>query len=212
MLTGLWPCTILLALMGLAPSSRTAQIFQQAGSTWVSFREPGKIYRVADFELWQTLDSENYERKVFLRKLGEKSARLIYRHHREISLTVGRQGRTVLINDYAATKTCKVVTVDLATGQVSAIDSAAVKEYARSTSPDSRLVIVPEAQGFSPDDRQVLIKIKLIYISVPDAEQAETVGSTFKPRWYSVDSNSGRVLREYRSEQSPRDWWSSEAK
>ncbi len=109
-------------------------------------------------------------------------AKLIYSHQRGISLTVGLQGHSVLINDYFAPKTCKVVTINLDTGGVREIDSAAVKEYARSANPDSRLIIVPDAQSVSPDDRQVLIKMELICVSVPTAEQAGKVGKTFKPR------------------------------
>ncbi|HKM89484.1 MAG TPA: hypothetical protein VJX29_02630 [Candidatus Acidoferrales bacterium] len=199
-------------MAGLVPWSSAAQIFQQSGSEWVSFREPGRIYKVAGFEIWQTLDSEHYEREVYLRKTGEESSRLIYSHHREISLTVGHQGRTVLINDYAATKTCKVVTVELATGKESEVGSAAVKQYVRSANPDSRLVVVPEAQGFSPDDRQVLIKMKLVYVSFQNAEQAATIRATFKPRWYAVESYSGHVLREYRTGQFPEGWWRFKAK
>ena len=133
-------------------------------------------------------------------------AKLIYSHQRGISLTVGHQGHSVLINDYFAPKTCKVVTIDLDTGGVREIDSAAVKEYARSANPDSRLIIVPDAQSVSPDDRQVLIKMELICVSVPTAEQAGKVGKTFKPRWYAADSNSGQVLLEYGTGQFPKDW------
>ncbi len=208
----LWYASAAVALAALVPWSSAAQIFQRSGSEWVSFREPGKTYQVAGFEVWQTLDSKHYERRVYLRKTGEESSQLIYSHHREISLTVGHQGRTVLINDYAATKTSKVVTVELVTGKVIEVDQAAGKEYLRSANPDSRLVVVPEAQGFSPDDRQVLIKMKLIYVSVQHAEQAETVRRTFKPRWYAVESNSGQVLREYRTGQFPEGWWRFKAK
>ncbi len=75
-------------------------------------------------------------------------AKLIYIHQRGISLTVGHQGHSVLIHDYFATKVCKVVTIDLDPGGVREIDSAAVREYARSANPNSRLIIVPDAQSF----------------------------------------------------------------
>src|SRR5712692_4147986 len=51
-------------------------------STWVYLREPGKTYRVAGYEAWQTFNSQTGDRKVFLWKPGEKLAKLIYSHQR----------------------------------------------------------------------------------------------------------------------------------
>lgn len=205
-------CLGILTLSALVSCLSAGQITQRAGSTWVSLHGTGKIYRIGGYETWETFDRKTYTRRVFLRKPVEKKAKLIYTHGRGISLTVGHKGQLVLVNDYFATKACKVATVDIDTGRAREIDSAAVKWYTERANPDPRLIIVPEAQGFSPDDRQVLIQMELIYVSIPTAEEAGNVGKTFKPRGYAVDSVSGQVLHEFRARRFPKDWWKSETK
>lgn len=199
-------CLVILTVSALVSTRAAGQVIRRYGSTWVNYRDAGKVYRVAGYETWETFDPKTIIRRLYFRRPSEKKRRLIYKHEREVFITIGHNGQLALINDCFATKACKVVTVGIETGIVREIDAAA-NRYSKKANPDPRLMIVPEAHGFSPDDRQVLIQMDLIYVSVPATEEARNVGKAFKPRSYSVDSVSGRVLHEFRASPLPREWW-----
>jgi hypothetical protein len=100
---------------------------------------------------------------------------------------------------------------DLALHKTRQVDHPATEMYRRGARPDNRLIITPQAYAFSPDDKQVLINMELIYISVPaePSALAERLNRSYKNWWYVVDSTSGRVLREYRTSKTPTRWWVS---
>jgi hypothetical protein len=128
-------------------------------------------------------------------------------HHRGIGVTLGHRKRLVLINDYFSTKLVKVVTVSLNSGVNREIDRQALSTYRRHAKPDHRLWIVPEAYEFSPDDHQVLMKMVMEYVSVATEEEAVAAARSYKESWYSVSSQTGRVIREYRTRRIPKRWW-----
>ena len=132
-----------------------------------------------------------------------------YTNERSVLVTLGHRKRLVLVNDCPATKSCKVVVVNLASRNRRQIDRSATMAYLRHGLPDKRLGIIPQAYAFSPDDRKVLINMELVYISAP-AEQRQLVdrlNSSYRNWWYVVDSLSGRVLHEYRVAKLSRSWW-----
>lgn len=167
---------------------------------------PSRPSREGQVVFSEKIDS-NLERSDYVKRPGDDQFILFYRHGRSIGPTLGHHRQLVLINDYAATQGCNVVIADLNTRKNWNIDSAATERYRTTANPDARLVIVPEAYGFSPSDREVLIGMDLVYISVPTAELADEVGRTYARCWYVVDSSSGRVLHEYRTNQPPSCWW-----
>ncbi|HXM50802.1 MAG TPA: hypothetical protein VN956_23365 [Pyrinomonadaceae bacterium] len=100
---------------------------------------------------------------------------------------------------------------DLALHKSRQIDQPAIEMYRRDAQPDNRLIVIPQAYAFSPGDKQVLINMKLIYISVPVAPRklVERLNKSYKNWWYVVDSISGQVLREHRTNRTPKRWWTS---
>ena len=134
-----------------------------------------------------------------------------YVNERYLLVTLGNRKRAVLMNDCPATKFCKVVVADLASHTGKRIDQRAIEMYRRHAHPDDRLIIVPQAYSFSPDDRRALINMELIYISVPTEPRdlVERLNRSYTNWWYVVDSLTGRVLREYRTNQIPKRWWAS---
>ncbi len=47
----------------------------------------------------------------------------------------------------------------------------------------------------------------LLHISAPSGPEAEETGKAFKIWWYVVSTDSGRVLREYRTFPPAGGWW-----
>ena len=160
------------------------------------------------YRSWEVFDPATYVRRVYLSKIGDPKGELIYTHGRDIAIALGHHGRIVLINDYFATKGCRVVTASLESGRQVEIDSQAEDWYQRHGSPPGALIIVPEARCLSPDDRYVLIAMELIYISVPTEEEAAKLQKSYKRWWYSVDFVTGQVVQEFRAQCPPRKWWS----
>jgi hypothetical protein len=144
---------------------------------------------------------------AYIKRDGDKEPRLFYTHGRQIVVTLGHRRSLVLINDWEATKSGKVVVANLRSGEKRQIDSAALKIYRQHAAPDRRLWIVPEAYGFSPHDSQVLLKMVKADVSAATAEESVRASQTYKEWWYVVCSRNGQVVREYRTNRLPRRWW-----
>jgi len=154
-----------------------------------------------------TPGDKNYTRRAYIKRDGDKEPRLFYTHGRLIVVTLGHRRSLVLINDWEATKSGKVVVANLRSGEKWQIDSDALKMYRQHARPDRRLWIVPETYGFSPHDRQVLIKMVKEDVSAATAEESERSSKTYKEWWYVVGSGNGHVVREYRTNKIPKRWW-----
>jgi hypothetical protein len=96
---------------------------------------------------------------------------------------------------------------DLQTHRDWQIDQAAAQRYRQAAAPDNRLIVLPEAYSFSPDDTKVLIGMDLVDLSVATAQEAAQVSNLYKKWWFVVDTSSGRVLREYRTVEIPKRWY-----
>jgi hypothetical protein len=96
--------------------------------------------------------------------------------------------------------------VDLKSGNSKQIDERVRTIYGRHARPDRRLIILPEACEFSPNDKLVLIEMVQEYVSTATAQEAIVASRTYH-RWsYVVESHTGRVVREYRRKAPPK-WW-----
>ena len=131
---------------------------------------------------------------------------MVYVHHRSVNLTLGHRKQLVLINDYEATKSAKVVVANLRSRGWKQIDKQALAMYRRHVRPDSRLWIVPDAYEFSPNDKQVFIKFELTAVSAATEAESIAASKTYKEWYYAVNAHTGRVLREYRRK-PPSKWW-----
>jgi hypothetical protein len=182
------------------------QTFKRRDVTWVQ-PQPGRSFRLKGYEISEKTDG--LLRNDYIRRDTDKKAVLFYSHSRAIETTLGHKGRLLLINDNEATKSNKVMLVDLESADVRQIDLYALKRYSRDASPDRRLFIVPVAYAFAPDDRCVLIKMELVDISAATREEAIKASKTYRKWWYVVDSSTGRVKSEYRADPAPARWWVS---
>jgi len=196
-------CTCLLSWV-----ASSAQAVSRRGVTWVSPTVAPlqlKEYEVKEFA------EPNGPPRAYIKRDGDRKWIPFFVRERSVLMTLGNRRRLVLINDCPATKFCKVMIADLASHKSRQVDQPAIEMYRRDARMDNRLIIIPQAYAFSPDDKQVLINMELIHISV-SAEPRELVdrlNGIYKNWWYVVDSVSGRVLREYRTGLIPRRWWDS---
>jgi hypothetical protein len=169
-------------------SMASAQVVERGNATWVGLK-PGVTYRLEGYEVSEhiTPGEKNYTRSAYIKRDGDKEPRLFYTHGRQIVVTLGHRRSLVLI---------KVVVANLNSGEKRRIHSAALKMYRQHARPDRRLWIVPEAYGFSPHDRQVLIRMVNADVSAATAEESARSSKTYKEWWYVVGSGNGQVVRE----------------
>lgn len=171
------------------------------------YLRPSEPARQGNYEFLEKFNPKTYQRKDYVIGPGYEKPSLFYTHGREIGPSMSHHGRLVLINDYAATKLCKVMVSDPKAHRWWDISSRAVDAYRRSVRPDPRLSILPQGFGFSPDDHEVLLGMDLVSVSIARRADAARLRKTYVPAWYVVDSSSGRVLQTYRSAQPPPCWW-----
>jgi hypothetical protein len=162
---------LFLTALSIFSSVSFAQTINRNGVTWVA-------------PTWETLSLNTYKvkeetdadgiRREYIRRTKDGAWIPFYTNERSVLVTLGHRKRLVLVNDCPATKSCKVVVVNLASRNRRQIDRSATKAYMRHTSPDKRVIIIPQAYAFSPDDSKVLINMELIYVSAP-AEQRQLV-------------------------------------
>ena len=199
-------CVVLICATLLSYQISSAQVVRRRGVTWVF--PPAAPVRLNGYEVKEVVEPSGIL-KAYIRRDSDREWIPFYHRERYLLVTLGNQKQLVLINDCPATKFCKVMVADLASRQSRQLDQRAIEMYRRNARPDKRLIIIPQAYAFSPDDRRVLINMELIYISVP-AEQhdlAVRLNRSYKNWWYVVDSTSGRVLREYRTSKLSKRWW-----
>jgi len=167
---------------------------------------PHRVVPASEYIFQEDFDPENLERRVYLRRPGEQERRLIFIHSRGISECFGPNGRLALINSFPATKIEEVYAVDLASTKSWRIDRQAMDLYKERARPNPASIIVPNGEDLSARDDEALLRIDMIYASVPTPEQAEQLQKAFQQWWYVVDSYTGNVLHEYRSP-PPMKWW-----
>jgi len=176
-------------------------------SAWVSFDKGVTVIRDG-YKMMQRFDPSTYARSVYVQRKSDKQPILFYTHKRRIEAALGHQGQLVLINDYFATKACKVVVADIRSGKNWQIDEAAQRQYMH-TAPKQWLPYhaIPKAIAFSPDDKMVLVAMKSGYVA-GSAEEAGAFGRRFRIWSYVVGSTDGTVLHAYQTNRAvPRNWW-----
>jgi hypothetical protein len=188
-------------------STVLSQVVRRHNTKWVSLH-PNETRRLINYEVTERFCSaDQLKRCVFIKRHFDRKLILFYTHHRQILVTLGHRKQLVLINDWGATKSGKVVVVNLKSGLKRQIDGPAVSMYGRHAAPDRRLWIVPEAYEFSSDDTQVLIKMVKEDVSAATAEESIAAGRTYRAWWYAIDSRTGKVIHEYRTSKIPANWW-----
>ena len=203
--------TVAIAAQDMRGQARTISVklgTVPCGSIATCYRlgSPHRTVPAREYIFQEDFNPDSLERRVYVRRPGEQERRLIFTHFRGVSECVGPSGHLALINSFLATKAVEVYAADLSSGRSWRIDAQAVELYKDRAHPNPALIIVPNGEDMSPGDGEALLRMDLIYASVPTPEQAEQVGKTFQQWWYVVDSRDGKVLREYRTP-APMKWW-----
>jgi hypothetical protein len=186
----------------------SAQTVRRRGIAWAS---PVVVpVRLNGYEV-KSIAEPNGTIRAYIKRTKDREWLPFYEVERFLLVTLGNRKQLVLINDCPATKFCRTMVVDLRSHRKKQLDRSADEMYRRNARPDNRLVIIPQAYAFSPDDRTALINMELIYVSVPvePTELAERLSASYKNWWYVVSSQTGRVMREYRTSKVPKRWWRS---
>jgi len=196
-------CTVVVFLICATAQS---QIARRRNANWIG-PQVDEVYRVDNCEISERrCSNDKWPLCDYIKRDFDKKPIQFYVHHRGIGVTVGHRKRLVLINDYFSSKLVQVVVANLNSRLNKEIDRQALAMYRRHVRPDHRLWIVPEAYEFSPDDRKVLMKMVPESVSAATASEAAGAMRSYKEWWYSVDSQTGRVIREYRTRKIPRNW------
>jgi hypothetical protein len=198
----LWIAVIFLISCSTAPS----KIARRRKANWVWPNRLDEAYRIDNYEITERYCSIGLL-CVYIKRDFDMQPIQFYQHHRAILVTLGHQKHLVLINDYFATKSAKVMSVNLNSGVNREIDRQALSTYRRHARPDPRLWIITEAYEFSPDDRLVLMRVVIADVSAVTEEESVVATRSYKEWWYSVHSQTGRVIREYRTKRIPKRWW-----
>lgn len=196
-----------IVVMFLIFSTAQSQIARRRNATWIGPRVD-EVYRLNNYEITERgCSNDEWPLCDFIKRDFDQQPIQFYMHHRGIGVTLGHRKQMVLINDYFSTKLAKVVVANLNSGSNKEIDRQALAMYRRHVKPDHRLWIVAEAYEFSPDDRKVLMKMTMESVSAATAEESVAATRSYKEWWYSVDSRTGRVTHEYRTNRIPGRWW-----
>ena len=198
---------IVALLLLITCATAESQVLQRRNTNWIC-PDLEVAYRVDNYEITQRYcATEPGSLCVFVKRANDKAPTQFYMHHRAILVTLGHRKQLVLINDWEASKSGTVLVANLNSGVNTKIDRQARLMYQRHVKPDHRLWIVPQAFEFSPDDRKVLLRMVEEDVSAANQQDSIKASRTYRDWWYSVNSQTGRVSREYRANKIPNKWW-----
>ncbi len=204
---------IILGVLGAVPalgliSPLPAQDFHGPNSAWISFStgSGSETIQHGPYRFTQKYDAETLVGRIYFEREKDAEPRLIFTNQRGVEFLISHRGGLALINYTQSTKDFEVYVADTSTGKNWRIDEQALRMFLRDSGADPSLIVVAGGEALSPDDRQALLSMNLIYISVGTAEEAEQKGKTFKKWWYVVSTSTGQVLHEYRTPSVPRAW------
>lgn len=204
-----WRKVIFAGVLGLGSVSLLqAQKWHGSNSAWVSFTTgSGSVtFQHGPYRFTQKYDPAAFEGQIYIQRKADEKPRLIFEDQRGLELLMGHRGVLALINCVQSTKDGKVYVADTNTGKNWRIDEQALRMFLQNSGADPSLIVVAEGDALSADDRQALLSMDLIYISVSTAEEAEQKGKTFKEWRYAVSTSTGQVLHEFRTSSVPKEW------
>lgn len=176
-----------------------------AGLVWISpNHSPGPI---DGYEFTETSDPDTLVRVDYIQRREDRAPIPFYINGRGIGVALGHTRELVLINDELTAKVQRVTVADLRNHIITDVSLEAGRLYGANVRPDPRLDVNPKGYALSPDDRVALVQMVLTYVGVDSAEMAGKVGGKFKPRWYAVDTSTGKVLREFKGKDPPQHWY-----
>ena len=134
------------------------------------------------------------EKSLYVAGKRLREPKLIYTHHRAVSMKLGNTQKHILINDACASKEHKVFVVEIASGIKHDVGQAVLDRYRKEFSPAEGLWIVPIGKGFSEDDAAVLVEVELIYIDGHSGDKADQLAKAFQKRWYMIDHETLKIV------------------
>ena len=202
--------SIIVFLTMVCSCQSSLDLRQTKTSAWMHINEEPAI-APNGCKMAQRTEPSTNTRNVYIQRREDEELVLIYAHERSVDATLGHHSQVVLINDYFATKACNVVVADIDSKKNWKIDEEAYQQYLQ-TAPKEWFPhhVIPEAIGFSPDDKMVLIAMKSSCVaSCP--EEAGRFEEHFKLWSCVVDSANGALLKVYKTNGIvPHDWWQFE--
>jgi hypothetical protein len=175
------------------------------GLVWICpNHSPGPV---DGYKFTETFDPDSLVRVDYIKRPEDRAPIPFYINGRGIGVALGHTRELVLINDELTAKVQRVTVADLRDHMITDVSSEAQRLYEADVRPDPRLYVNPQGYALSPDDRVVLVRMVLTYVGVDSAKLAGEVGGKFKPRWYAVDTSTGRVLRTFKGKDPPQRWY-----
>ena len=146
-------------------------------------------------ESWTFSDADG-RKYLLLRSPRTKKLVLCYSYmSRYLDLKLGSKRRLVLVVERSS-KGGATAVADIDTGKSWRVDTAAYRQYERNAKPEAQAVWYLQGRELSPDDSRVLLRA------------ACDLTSTEPVIWcYSVETRTGKVLREFQTENPPKEWW-----
>lgn len=169
---------------------------------WVE-PDPNKVVLSAGCKVTESFNSVSFERDDYVQCPGFAKPHRFYRHHRVIGALISGNHDFVLVNDDYATKSSRVVLVDLVARRERTISAVPMRAYKRDVPPDPRIIVQPEGYRFSDDDKFVLMMIGPTSYSVSSRAGQKRLEREAQTRWYMVSTSEGNVVRQYRGSQPP---------
>ena len=201
---------VMFAGSALAQTTEPSDVFEPDKTRYVYFHRADRIER-AGFTFWREIEDgkegEAPTRRIYLQRPGRVSGGWSTRIGAMRVTTSATGGGTCWSMTTKATKSIKVVVVDVASGRSYLVDRQAREHYEAEAKYDRRKLVLPRGVDFSPDDRLALLQMKLDWVFAATREEAGEIEPGY-PAWsYVVDAATGKVLHVYRAPSVPKRWW-----
>jgi len=145
-------------------------------------------------------------RRDFIQGPDGNDMREFYRHGRGISVAIVSACQLLIVEDDYTTKLLKLVKINLASLQRTALSEDAVEHYRSDTTASPDIFVNARAFAVSRGCDQALLAVELTSAGAATPEQAEAAGNRYPTRWYTVNLATGKVAQSYPSTKSPPDW------
>ena len=187
---------------GFVIGGDTANPKNAARGAWVQ-PLPDKVVRSAGCDITESLHPQTLRRVDNVQCPGEIRAHSFYFHDRIIAVLIGNNHRFALLNDAYATKSSRVVLVNLINHSRIDVSSNAQRLYRRDVTVNPSVVVQPEGYAFSPNESAILVKVSPTYFSVSSAVKAKQLARSAETRWYVLSTDDGHVVNGFRGEEPP---------
>jgi len=129
-----------------------------------------------------------------------------YRHGRGISVAIVSACQLLIVEDDYTTKLLKLVKINLASLQRTALSEDAVEHYRSDTTASPDIFVNARAFAVSRGCEQALLAVELTSAGAATPAQAEAAGNRYPTLWYTVNLATGKVAQSFPSTKRSPDW------